>query len=905
MSVRLSVNGTEVTVAPGATLLAACRAAGAAVPTLCTDDRLAPYGSCRVCLVAVEGGRGPLAACVTPATTGMRIRTDDPVTVATARHVLELMVSELPERALDLPVERSELVGVCGQLDVGPAAFGTAYPSVSRGFDFSHPYVKYDRDLCIACARCVRMCDEVQGTFALVLASRGAATVAAPGSGRSWAESDCVSCGGCVSSCPTGALSEPGFLDLRPVERTTSTTCGFCGVGCQLEVATRGDGVVAVSPGSGPVNRGHACVKGRFAHGFIRSPDRLTTPLIRRGGRTGPLTPASWPEALELIATRLGLVRAEYGADAIAAISSSRATNEENYLFQKLMRAGIGTHNIDNCSRLCHSPSAAGLSAAFGRSGGTNPADDIERTDCFLLAGTNTTEAHPVIGARIKQAVLRGARLIVVDPRRIELADYADVHLQGRPGSNVAVFNGLAHVLLAEGLIDEHYLETRVDGLAELRDLASDYPPERVSELSGIPAEQIRGAARLYGGARCPAVFYGLGVTEHAHGTDGVGALANLGILTGSVGRADGRGSGVNPLRGQNNVQGASDMGALPDLLPGYQKVVDAAARGRFEAAWQVRLPDQPGLRIPEMFNAAIDGRVKALYVLGEDILATDPDTGHVAAAVAACEFVISQEIFLSRTAESADVVLPAAAFLEKDGTFVNFDRRFQRVRPALRPPGEARTDFDIITAVAAVMGVDLGLATPADALAECAALAPLFGGVSHRRLDDAGPLHWPCRSATDPGEATLYLERFATPTGRAQLTARQYLPPGEQPDVAFPHVLITGRRLEHYNAGTMTRRTRNVDLLPAETLQIHPDDAGRLGVVDGDRVEVRSRRAALTLPAALSSRVAPGEVFMSFHFPDVPANALTSSAVDEVTSCPEYKVTAVRLRAARWGARC
>jgi formate dehydrogenase major subunit len=892
---RLTVDGAAVTVAPGDTVLQACRAAGADVPTLCQDDRLAPYGSCRVCLVHVDGARGPVASCVTPATDGMAVRTDDKHVAAAARSVLELIVSQLPERALDIPAERSELVGVCEHFDVKAAAFGTGYDA--RGFDFSHPYVKLDRDLCIACGRCVRMCDEVQGTFALTLASRGYSTVVAPGSGGSWAQSDCVACGGCVSSCPTGALSEPGLLDLRPVERTTTTTCGYCGVGCSLDVHTRGDEVVAVSPADGPVNKGHACVKGRFAHGFVRSPYRLTTPLIRRGGRDGELEPASWDEALGFIGDRLGRIRAEHGPNAIAAISSSRATNEENYLFQKLMRVGIGTHNIDNCSRLCHSPSAAGLTATFGLSGGTNSADDLERADCFLVAGSNTTEAHPVVGARIKQAVLRGARLILVDPRRIELAAYADIHLQGRAGSNVAVFNGLAHVLIAEGLIDELFLKERADGFDELRDLLAEYSPERVEELSGVPAEDIRRAALLYGRALAPAIVYGLGITEHTHGTDGVRTLANLAVLTGKVGVPGG--CGVNPLRGQNNVQGASDMGALPDLLPGYQKVVDAEVRARFEAAWGMSLAPTPGLRIPEMFDAAIDGRVRALYVLGEDIVATDPDTTHVRAAMAACDLVISQEIFLSKTAALADVVLPAASFLEKDGTFVNFDRRFQRVRPALPPPGQAKSDFEIVNLVAGALGVELGCPTPAAAMAECAPLAPLFAGITHDRLDRDGALHWPCRSAADPGQPTLFLDGFATPNGRAQLAGRQYLPPGEQPDTAHPYILITGRRLEHYNAGTMTRRTPNQVLVPAERLEICPDDAARLGVVDGGWVEVASRRAAVTVAAELTDRVASGEVFLSFHFEDTPTNTLTSAATDEITSCPEYKVTAVSLRAA------
>jgi formate dehydrogenase alpha subunit len=891
--VKLTVDRHDVEVAEGATVLDAVRAAGATIPTLCWDSRLRPYGSCRVCLVGLVGAAGPVTACNAPAAEGMVVRTDDPVATATARGALELLASSLPERALDLPPERSELVRACRSLGVGREAFGGG--RVERSPDRSHPYLRYDPELCIACARCVRMCDEVQGTFALAMVGRGFETVMAPGTGGDWASSDCVACGACADSCPSGAISEPGLLEARPIERTTTTTCGYCGVGCTLDVHVRGRDVASITPTlEAPVNRGHACVKGRFAHGFARSGDRLTRPLIRRDGE---LEETSWEEALAHVGGELRRIVDEHGPDAVAAISSARATNEENYLLQKLMRVGIGNNNVDNCSRLCHAPSAAGLVASFGLSGGSNCFDDFDRVDCFLLAGSNPTEAHPVVGARLKQRVIRGAKLIVVDPRRVELAGYADVHLRGRPGSNVAVFNGLAHVLLADGFAAEAFLAERADGLDELRELLGEYTPDAVEEISGVPAEDLVRAARIYGEASCASIVYGLGITEHAHGTDGVRTLANLAVLTGNVGTATG--GGVNPLRGQNNVQGASDVGALPDLLPGYQRVSDDEAARRFEQAWGGEIRRQPGLRIPAMFDAALEGGLKALYVFGEDIAQTDPDTGKVEAAMAACELVVSQEIFLSRTAERADVVLPGASFLEKDGTFVNFDRRFQRVRPAIAPPGEARTDFDVINAVAAALGADLGCPTPAAAMEELASLAPIYAGISHERLDREGPLHWPCRSSDDPGESILYLDGFATRSGRAQLAAKPYLPPGEQPDADYPFVLVTGRRLVHYNAGTMTRRTGNLALLPEERIEIHPSDAERLGLGDGEPVEVASRRGAIRLSAGVSERVAPGELFMSFHFPDALANALTSDSVDDVTSCPEYKVSAVSVRPA------
>jgi formate dehydrogenase alpha subunit len=886
---RLTVDGQSVDVPVGASVLDAARAAGATVSTLCHDDRLAPAGTCRVCLVRVDGGP-VVAACVTPVTEGMAVRTDDEEVLDDARRVVELMVERLPRDALDRP---GELADVCGRLGIGADSLAEA----GRGLesDSSHPYITLDRDLCIACGRCVRMCDEVQGTFALTLVGRGADTVVDTGTGGPWFESACVACGGCVDSCPTGALSEPmaATLPTGQAPVVTQTTCGYCGVGCTLDVHTLGDQVVTIRPArDGKVNRGHACVKGRFAHGFVRSGDRLSLPLLRREGR---LEEVGWDEALAHVGVELRRIVDAHGPDSVAAISSARATNEENYLLQKLMRVAIGTNNVDNCSRLCHAPSAAGLAASLGLGGGSHSFDDFDRADCFLVAGSNTTEAHPVVGARIKQRVIHGARLIVVDPRRIELAEYADVHLQGHPGSNVAVFNGLAHVLVEEGYADDDFLRERVDGLSELRGVLRDHSPGAVEEISGVPAGELVRAARIYGEAACGSIVYGLGITEHAHGTDGVRTLANLAILTGNVGTESG--GGVNPLRGQNNVQGSSDVGALPDLLPGYQKVSDADAARRFEQAWGVEIKRAPGLRIPAMFDAALNGELKALYVFGEDIAQTDPDTDRVTAAMDACELVISQEIFLSRTAERADVVLPGASFLEKDGTFVNFDRRFQRVRPAIDPVGEARTDFDVIHAVAESLGADLGCPTPAAAMDELASLAPLYAGISHERLDREGPLHWPCRSAQDGGEAVLYLDGFATPNGRAQLHAKPYLPPGEQPDAEYPFVLVTGRRLVHYNAGTMTRRTGNLALLPEEQLEIHPADAERLGVGEGDGVEVTSRRGAVALPADVTERVAPGELFMGFHFPDALANALTSEVTDEVTSCPEYKLTAVRLR--------
>ncbi len=889
----IEVDGAGVAVIEGASLLTAVRAAGIELPALCSDDRLSPAGSCRTCLVRA-GGR-VVAACVTPASPGLRVDTGSDDVVRLRRDAVEVIVSALPPRAL-ADGGPGELAHVCRSLGIGPEA---ARGAGGRGADDSHPYVHLDRDLCIACGRCVRMCSEVQGTFALTLVGRGGDTVVAPGTGGPWAESDCVACGGCVDTCPTGAISGPaparGLTSaFPPAEGRTRTTCGYCGVGCTLDVVSRDGEVAAVLPArDGPVNRGHACVKGRFSHGFRSSPERLTRPLLRRGG---VLEPVGWEEALAHVARGLTAAVDAGGPDAVAAISSARATNEENYLVQKFMRVVVGTNNVDNCSRLCHSPSAAGLTASFGLSGGTDTFDDVERADCLLVVGANPVEAHPVVGARLLRQVLRGARLVVADPRAVGLAPHADVHLRPRPGTNVALFHGLAHVLLAEGLVDGEFLRERTTGLPELTGLLAGYPPDRVADLTGVPAADLVAAARLYGRAGRPAIVYGLGVTEHLHGTDGVRSLSNLAILRGAVGTD--RGYGVNPLRGQNNVQGASDMGALPDLLPGYGKVTDAAARSRAEDVWGAPVPPRPGLRIPDMFAAARAGDLRALWIIGEDVCATDPDANQVARALDACPLVVCNELFLSETARHADVVLPAASWLEKDGTFVNFDRRFQRVRPAVPPPGEARSDFGILRAVAGAMGGDLGCPAPADALAECGRLAPVFAGLSHERLDREGSVPWPCRSADVPGEAKLYTERFATPDGRAHLASAPYLPPGEQPDDEYPLVLVTGRRWAHYNSGSMTRRGGNLALDPVDCLDLHPDDAGRYGLRDGQGVTVESRHGRARLVVRVGEQTAPGQVFCSFHFPASGVNRLTSGVADTVTSCPEYKVTAVRVTA-------
>jgi formate dehydrogenase major subunit len=668
---------------------------------------------------------------------------------------------------------------------------------------------------------------------------------------------------------------------------TVTTTCGYCGVGCRLEAHTRGDRIVSISPAlDGPANRGHTCLKGRFAHQFTRARDRLTTPLIRdRGG----FRPATWQEAVGRIVLEFSRIKAEQGPDAIAGLASSRATNEDCYVMQRFMRAAIGTNNIDNCSRVCHSPTSFAMRRSFGLSGATGSFADIDQADAALLIGANVTEGHPVAGARIKQAALRGMQLVTIDPRRIEVADYGVLHLAPRPGTNAAVLLGLAHVVLRDQLADRQFIAARTDGFDEVERLVATYPPADVERISGVPAGDLERAAHIYAEAAEASIIWGLGVTEHRYGSEAVRLICNLALMTGKVGRP---GSALLPLRGQNNVQGSSDMGALPDVYTQYRPVGDEAVAQTFEARWGVPLPRQKGFTIPEMFDAAVDGRLKAMYIFGEDVAQTDPNTAHVVHALESLEFLVCQDIFQTETTNYADVILPASAFLEKTGTFINAERRVQLVQAAIDPPGEARTDFEIITALSRAMGHDMGLATPEEAMREIAELTPHFAGVKYERIGRRG-LQWPV--APDGTDAPiLYAERFELPSERGQFAALPYKDPGDAADHEFPLILITGRRLQHYNAGTMTRRTANLELLHRDWLEIHPDDAARLWIEDGQFVSVRSRVGRIEIEAKVTDRIEPGHVFTAFHFPEVRTNLLVGASADVNTSCPEYKVVAV-----------
>jgi formate dehydrogenase major subunit len=674
-------------------------------------------------------------------------------------------------------------------------------------------------------------------------------------------------------------------------DSTVTTTCGYCGVGCRLDAHAVDGRVVSITAApDGPANRGHTCLKGRFAHQFSRSRDRLTTPLIRDAA--GELQPATWEEATDRIVSELNRIKGQHGPDAIAGLASSRATNEDCYAMSRLMRAAIGTNNIDNCSRVCHSPTSWALRKSLGLSGATGSFDDIDAAGAAIIIGANPTEGHPVVGARIKQATLRGLKLITIDPRRIELSDYGVLHLAPRPGTNAAVMLGLAHVVARDGLIDAEFVSERTEGYEEVEALLAHYSPEAVEEITGVPAADIEAAAHIYAEATEASILWGLGVTEHRYGSEVVRLICNLALMTGKIGRP---GSALLPLRGQNNVQGSSDMGALPDTYTAYRPVSDEAVARSFEQRWGVSLSRQKGYTIPQMFDAAVDGRLKAMWIFGEDVAQTDPNTTHVVHALESLEFMVCQEIFENETTKYAHVVLPASAFLEKSGTFINAERRFQLVAPAIDPPGEAKTDLEIIMSISKRLGHDMGWQTSADTMDEIAALTPQYAGASHERIGRRG-LQWPV-AADGTDSPILYSEHFELPGGKASFAPIPYKEPGDAADEEFPLILVTGRRLEHYNAGTMTRRTGNLELVDRDWLEVHPDDAARLWIKDGERVSVRSRVGRIETEARVTDRIEPGHVFTAFHFPEVRTNLLVGSSADVNTSCPEYKVVAVDVR--------
>ncbi|MBQ0748910.1 MAG: formate dehydrogenase subunit alpha [Roseovarius sp.] len=915
--VTLEIDGVAVTVPEGTSVLRAAAEAGISIPKLCASDNLEAFGSCRLCVVEIEGRRGTPASCTTPVTPGMVVHTGSAKVRKIRRGVMELYISDHPLDCLTCSAngdcELQDMAGAVGLRDVRYAApenggmvnhfearntSGEANPEWLPKDD-SNPYFSYDPSKCIVCNRCVRACEEVQGTFALTIQGRGFdSRVKAGGADDDFLSSDCVSCGACVQACPTATLQEKSIIELGTPDRSVVTTCAYCGVGCSFKAEMNGDTLVRMVPYKhGKANRGHSCVKGRFAYGYAHHKDRILKPMIRER-ISDPWREVDWDEALSFAANRLRGLQAQYGKKSIGVITSSRCTNEETYLVQKLARAVFGNNNTDTCARVCHSPTGYGLGQTFGTSAGTQDFDSVEHTDVVVVIGANPTDGHPVFASRLKKRVRAGAKLIVIDPRRIDLVKTPHIaaahHLPLRPGTNVAVVSAIAHVIVTEGLMDEAFIRARCDWdeFQHYAEFISNprHSPEATSMLTGVDPAELRAAARLYATGGNGAIYYGLGVTEHSQGSTTVMGIANLAMLTGNIGRP---GVGVNPLRGQNNVQGSCDMGSFPHELPGYRHVKGPEVRAIFEEAWGVQIDAEPGLRIPNMLDAAVDGTFKGLYCQGEDILQSDPDTKHVAAGLAAMDCVIVHDLFLNETANYAHVFLPGSTFLEKDGTFTNAERRINRVRKVI-PPLNGYADWEVTQMLANAMGAGWTYAHPARIMEEIAATTPSFAGVDYALLEEKGSVQWPCNEAHPEGTPLMHVDGFMRGKGRFIVT--EYVATDEKTGPRFPLLLTTGRILSQYNVGAQTRRTANVVWHEEDVLEIHPHDAEVRGLKEGDWVRLASRAGETTLRAKLTDRVSPGVVYTTFHHPDTQANVITTDYSDWATNCPEYKVTAVQV---------
>ena len=899
-TVSLEIDGIAVSVPEGTSIMRAAAEAGVTVPKLCATDSLEPFGSCRLCLVEIEGRKGYPASCTTPVAPGMVVRTQTRKLADIRRGVMELYISDHPLDCLTCSAngncELQDMAGAVGLREVRYGYEGANHLDAVK--DTSNPYFTFDPAKCIVCSRCVRACEETQGTFALTIDSRGFASMVSPGQSEAFMDSECVSCGACVQACPTATLMEKSVVEMGQPERSVTTTCAYCGVGCSFRAEMKGAEVVRMVPDKGgQANRGHSCVKGRFAFGYATHPDRITTPMIR-AKITDPWKKVSWEEAVNHAASEFKRIQAQHGRGSVGGITSSRCTNEETYLVQKLVRAAFGNNNVDTCARVCHSPTGYGLKTTLGESAGTQDFDSVMKTDVVLVIGANPTDGHPVFGSRLKRRLREGAKLIVVDPRTIDLVRtphvHADYHLKLKPGTNVAVVNALAHVIVTEGLANDAFVAERCDTkeFAKWRAFISEprNSPEALEADTGVPAALVRGAARLYAGGGNGAIYYGLGVTEHSQGSTTVIGIANLAMLTGNIGR---EGVGVNPLRGQNNVQGACDMGSFPHELPGYRHVSDATTRKLFEGAWGVTLDDEPGLRIPNMLDAAVDGSFLGIYIEGEDIAQSDPDTQHVTAALEAMECVVVQDIFLNETAKYAHVFLPGSSFLEKNGTFTNAERRISPVRKVM-PPLAGKEDWEVTVMLAEALGYPMPYKHPSEIMDEIASLTPTFTGVSYAKLDELGRIQWPCNEAAPVGTPVMHIDEFVRGKGRFVIT--EYVPTEERTSRKYPLILTTGRILSQYNVGAQTRRTPNSLWHDEDRLEIHPHDAESRGIREDDWVGVRSRAGETVLRARVSERMQPGVVYTTFHFPESGANVITTDNSDWATNCPEYKVTAVQV---------
>jgi formate dehydrogenase major subunit len=899
-TVSVTIDGRAIMVPDGVSVMRAAALAGTDIPKLCATDSLKAFGSCRLCLVEIEGRKGTPASCTTPVENGMAIVTQNPRLAKLRRGVMELYISDHPLDCLTCAANGDcELQDRAGQVGLRDVRYGyTGENHLDLETDHSNPYFDFDPSKCIVCSRCVRACDEIQGTLALTVEGRGFDSGISASVSQPFFDSECVSCGACVQACPTATLTEKTVVDKGQPDRSVLTTCAYCGVGCSFEAELKGGEVVRMTPHKhGGANSGHSCVKGRFAWGYATHKDRILKPMIR-DSIDAPWQETGWDEAIRFAAEKFKAIQTDHGTDSIGGITSSRCTNEEVYVVQKMVRAAFANNNVDTCARVCHSPTGYGLKQTFGTSAGTQDFKSVEQADVILVCGANPTDAHPVFASRMKKRLREGARLIVIDPRRIDLVRTphieAEHHLQLRPGTNVAVVNALAHVVVTEGLVDQEFVAERCEDAAFQRwaDFISDpaNSPETLQADSGVPADEIRKAARLYATGGNAAIYYGLGVTEHSQGSSMVMGLANLAMATGNIGR---EGVGINPLRGQNNVQGSCDMGSFPHELPGYRHISDDATRESFESHWDVSLSAEPGLRIPNMFSSALKGHFRGLYVQGEDIAQSDPNSEHVIAALEAMDCVVVQDLFLNETAAFAHVFLPGTSFLEKDGTFTNAERRINRVRP-VNPPLQGLSEWETVCRLASAMGYDMSYPDAAAIMDEIAAMTPTFASVSFARLDEKGSMQWPCNDDMPDGTPTMHADAFVRGKGQFMLTA--YIPTEERSSRNFPLLLTTGRILSQYNVGAQTRRTQNSRWHDQDVLEIHPSDAETRGVRNGDLVALSSRIGSTTLHALITDRVPPGVVYTTFHHPESGANVVTTELSDWATSCPEYKVTAVEV---------
>ena len=898
--VTLNIDGVDVTVPEGTSIMHAAQLSGVTVPKLCATDSLEPFGSCRLCLVEIEGRRGYPASCTTPVAEGIKVKTQTPKLADVRRGVMELYISDHPLDCLTCAAngdcELQDMAGAVGLREVRYGYDGENHLGQTK--DESNPYFTFDPSKCIVCSRCVRACEETQGTFALTIQGRGFESKVSAGN-KDFLDSECVSCGACVQACPTATLMEKTVIEAGTPEHKITTTCAYCGVGCSFDAEMKGEEVVRMTPNKdGGANHGHSCVKGRFAWGYATHQDRITTPMIRKSIHD-EWQKVSWDEAINYAASEITRIQAKYGKDSVGGITSSRCTNEEVYVTQKLVRAVFGSNNVDTCARVCHSPTGYGLKQTLGESAGTQTFDSVMKSDVILVMGANPTDGHPVFASIMKRRLREGAKLIVIDPREIDLVANsahirADYHLNLRPGTNVAMISALSHVIVTEGLVKEDFVKERCewDSFEAWRDFAAkpENSPEALEKELGVPAQKVREAARLYASVGNAAIYYGLGVTEHSQGSTTVMGIANLAMATGNVGR---EGVGVNPLRGQNNVQGSCDMGSMPHEFPGYRHVSDDATRALFETAWGRPLSADPGLRIPNMLDLAAEGSFKALYCVGEDIAQSDPDTQHVTHALESMECVIVQDLFLNETAMYAHVFFPGASFLEKSGTFTNAERRISPVRRVMTPKN-GMEDWEITAKLSQALGYEMHYNHASDIMDEIAALTPTFKGVSFKKLDELGSIQWPCNDESPEGTPTMHIDEFVR--GKGKFFVTQYVPTTEKVNAKFPLILTTGRILSQYNVGAQTRRTKNVVWHEEDRIEIHPHDAEDRGIREGDWVGISSRAGETVLRAKVTERVQPGVVYTTFHHPESGANVITTDNSDWATNCPEYKVTAVQV---------